>query len=127
MSFGETAQLTASAQDANGTAISGKTFTWSSSDQTIATVSTSGLVSAVADGSATITATTDGVSGTAGIAVDQTAAQLAIISGPAVPGTSLIGNDGGTNTTTLHLGKVEEMEETEKKEQAAQVVLAGTL
>ena len=76
VSFGETVQLAASAQDASGTAISGKTFTWSSSDANIATVSASGLVTAVANGSVTIMATSDGVSGTAAVDVNQVAAQL---------------------------------------------------
>ena len=78
VSFGETAQLTASAQDANGTAISGKTFTWSSSDESIATVNSSGLVSAVAAGLATITATSEGKSGTAAITVLEPVASVAV-------------------------------------------------
>jgi hypothetical protein len=76
VSLGETVQLTASAQDASGNTISGKTFTWSSSDETIATVSTSGLVTAVVNGSVTITATSSGVNGTAAVDVNQVAAQL---------------------------------------------------
>ncbi|MFQ6047702.1 MAG: PQQ-binding-like beta-propeller repeat protein, partial [Gemmatimonadales bacterium] len=52
-----------------GSAISGKTFTWASSDESVATVSSSGLVTAVASGMATITATTDAVSGEATITV----------------------------------------------------------
>ena len=81
VSLGETAQLTASAQDANGTAVSGKTFTWSSSDQTIATVNSSGLVTAVVNGAATITATVDGVNGTASILVQQAATTIAVNDG----------------------------------------------
>ncbi len=77
-SLGETVQLNASAQDANGTAISGKPFTWSSSDPSTATVSTSGLVSAVANGAATITATTDGVNGLASLTVAQAASQIVV-------------------------------------------------
>lgn len=77
VSLGETVQLTASARDANGNPVSGKSFTWASSDATVVTVSSTGSATAVADGSATITATTDGVDGTAAIAVDQMAAQLA--------------------------------------------------
>ena len=69
VSLGEIVQLTASARDASGNAISGKTFTWSSSDQTIATVSPTGLVTAIANGVATITATTDNVSGTADLTI----------------------------------------------------------
>ena len=69
VSLGETVQLIASALDANGSAIPGKTFTWSSSDGGVATVSSSGLVTAVADGSATISATGDAMSGTATVDV----------------------------------------------------------
>ena len=70
VSLGETVQLTASAQDASGTAIPGQTFTWSSSDGSVATVSPSGLVTAVAAGSATITAATAGISGAAAIRIE---------------------------------------------------------
>ena len=66
---GATVQLAASAEDAKGNAISDKTFTWSSSDESIATVSSSGLVTAVVNGSVTITATADGVEGTAAVEV----------------------------------------------------------
>lgn len=69
VSQGETVGLTASARDANGRTISGKTFSWRSSDVNIAMVSSSGLITAVSSGSVTITATTDGVSGTASIIV----------------------------------------------------------
>lgn len=64
VSVGGTQQLTATARDARGGAIAGATgFTYASSDQTKATVSTSGLVSGVAAGTSTITAalTRDGV------------------------------------------------------------------
>ncbi len=67
--LGDTATVTAQAKNAAGSVLSGKTFTWSTSDGTIATVSTSGLVTAVAVGNATITATVDAVSGTAAAAV----------------------------------------------------------
>ena len=77
LSLGETVQLTASARDASGNAVSGKSFTWTSSDQAIATVSGTGLVTAVTNGSVTITATADGFNGTATVLVDQVGAQLA--------------------------------------------------
>ncbi len=70
VSLGETLQLSATARDASGNAITGKTFTWSSSDANVATVNPSGLVTAVANGSVTITASTDGVNGTAAVDVD---------------------------------------------------------
>ena len=78
VSLGETVQLTANALDANGNTISGKTFTWSSSDESLAIVSSSGEVTAVANGSVTITATTDGVNGTATILVDQAVASVVV-------------------------------------------------
>lgn len=52
---GQTSQLTATVSPSNAT---NKTVNWSSSNSLIATVSTSGLVTAVGVGSATITATT---------------------------------------------------------------------
>ncbi len=60
--FGQRTQL-AAAQDALGNAVTGATFGWASSDTAVATVDTTGLVTAVANGSATITATTDGTDG----------------------------------------------------------------
>src|SRR5207244_7837774 len=51
------------------TPLSGRTVTWSSSNTAVATVSTSGLVSGVAPGSITISATSEGKSGTAAITV----------------------------------------------------------
>jgi uncharacterized protein YjdB len=57
---GTLVQLTATAVDANGNAITGRTFTWGSSDTAIATVSTSGRVTTKRSGVVTITATLDG-------------------------------------------------------------------
>lgn len=64
-----TVQLTAQAFDSAGGLVSGKTFTWTTSDAGIATVDATGLVTAVANGTATITATSDYVSGGATIVV----------------------------------------------------------
>ena len=66
---GNTVQLTATLKDANGNPLSGRVVTWTSDNTTAATVSSSGLVSGVAAGSATITATSEGQSGTAAITV----------------------------------------------------------
>ncbi|MEP6833043.1 MAG: Ig-like domain-containing protein, partial [Gemmatimonas sp.] len=66
---GSTAQLTAVARDANGAALNGRAISWSTSSSAIATVSQAGVVTAVAGGSATITATAEGRSGTAAITV----------------------------------------------------------
>jgi trimeric autotransporter adhesin len=66
---GATVQLTAVPKNAAGTTVPGGTPTWSSSTQSVATVSSSGLVTAVANGTSTITATIDGKSGTRVITV----------------------------------------------------------
>jgi hypothetical protein len=49
--------------------LNGRTITWTSSSGTVATVNGSGLVSGVAAGSATITATSEGKSGTGAVTV----------------------------------------------------------
>lgn len=66
---GNTAQLSAVAYDQTGAQLVGVTFQWSSSDKTIATVSSEGLVTGVAVGSARITAMTGTVSGFADVTV----------------------------------------------------------
>ena len=54
---GDTSTVTATVLDALGETISGATVMWASSDTAVATVSVTGLVTAVANGNATITAT----------------------------------------------------------------------
>jgi len=57
-----TQQLTASAKNASGSSVTA-TVTWSSSDDGIATVSSTGVVTGIARGTTTVTATTAGASG----------------------------------------------------------------
>ena len=64
-----TVQLAATPKDANGSPLSGRTITWTTGSATIATVSASGLVSGVGAGSATISASAEGQSGTSAITV----------------------------------------------------------
>lgn len=67
---GETVQLTATPRDSAGNPIlDGRLITWNSSNNTFATVSVAGLVSAVARGAVTITATCEGKIGTASVEV----------------------------------------------------------
>lgn len=66
---GHTAQLSAVAFDQTGAQLVGVTFQWSSSDQTIATVSSTGVVTGVAVGSARISAMAGTVSGFADVTV----------------------------------------------------------
>ena len=76
-----TVQLTAIAEDADGNTVEGKEFSWTSSDGTVASVSASGLVTAAGNGTATITATTDSVDGTASVSVNQAVAAVDIYPG----------------------------------------------
>src|SRR5207245_9591617 len=66
---GPTLQLTATPKDANGNPLSGRAITWSSNNTAVARVNSSGLVTGVAAGSATITATSEGKSGTSAVTV----------------------------------------------------------
>ncbi len=66
---GGTAQLTATLKDSAGNPLAGRSITWASSNPVAATVNGSGLVTGAAVGTATITATSEGKSGTATVAV----------------------------------------------------------
>jgi len=77
---GNQLSLSAQVHDALGNAETGSTgLSWSSSNTNIATVSSAGLVTAVSGGQVTISATSDGVAGTAIITVP---ALMASIDGP---------------------------------------------
>jgi uncharacterized protein YjdB len=73
MSVGQTTQLAATLKDASGNVLSGRAVTWSSSNAGVATVSSSGLVTGVAAGPTTITATSEGKSGTAAVTISNVA------------------------------------------------------
>ena len=63
-------QLTATTRDASGAVLTGRVVTWSSSNIAVATVSSSGLVTGVTvGGPVTITATSEGQSGTVTVTV----------------------------------------------------------
>src|SRR5213082_2185855 len=66
---GGTQQLAATLKDASGNALTGRSVAWTSSNAAVATIGGSGLVTAIAAGSATITAASGGKSGTATITV----------------------------------------------------------
>ena len=70
----ETQQLTATVRDQNGATMNGAVVSWTSSDGQVATVSVAGLVTAVENGSATVTASLGSASpGTALVTVLQKA------------------------------------------------------
>ena len=69
ITVGQTTTLTAQPLDANGNALTGRAVAWASSNLGVATVSDAGVVTGVAPGDATITATSEGKSGTATVTV----------------------------------------------------------
>ena len=76
--IGATTQLSATAEDANGREVPGSAFTWVSSDTLVATVDESGLVTAIGNGSATVTAASGEASGSATITVEQVATSIRV-------------------------------------------------
>ena len=69
LAVGGTARLTATPRDAAGTALTGRTVTWSSADPSIAAVDDEGQVTATAEGEVEITATSGGKVGSAAVTV----------------------------------------------------------
>jgi glucose/arabinose dehydrogenase len=60
---GQTVQLTATARNANGAVVEGRTFEWATVDAAVASVSASGLVTGLKPGPVEIRASTEGVTG----------------------------------------------------------------
>jgi uncharacterized protein YjdB len=69
LGVGQTLGMTATMRDAANNILSGRAVTWASQNQAVATVDAQGVVTAVASGSATLTATSEGVNGTTLITV----------------------------------------------------------
>ena len=80
--LGETTQLTATVRNSKNVPVSGQ-VTWSSDAPTVATVSSNGLVTAISNGQATLTATSGSLSATASATVQQVPTSLSIVSGNA--------------------------------------------
>lgn len=95
VSVGATEPFTATATDASGNAISGVTFTWSSSSTGVATINSSGVATAVAAGTTNITASASGIT--------SSAATLTVVSALGVSTTTLPGATvGSAYSATLH-------------------------
>ena len=75
--IGDSAQLQVMALDANGNAMD-VTVSLSSSDSAVASVNAAGLVSAQSNGTATVTATSGMIAGSATVTVDQQVASISI-------------------------------------------------
>ena len=100
---GQTTQLTADVRDATGAPLSGRVIVWSSSDASIASVTSQGVVTAVAPGSATISASVDGQSASVSVivaarpasAVILSPGQVTIFSGQVLQLSALVTDDRG--------------------------------
>ena len=68
-SLGATSQLSATVKDQNGATMASATVTWATSDAAVATVSSTGLVTPIAGGTATITAASGSASAAATVTV----------------------------------------------------------
>ena len=79
-------QLTATAFDAAGDTLTGAAVSWPSVNPQVASVSATGLVTAVGAGSTTIVATASGHSASATITVNQPIAKVSVVQAPAVIG-----------------------------------------
>ena len=88
---GQTVQLTATPKDANGNPLTGRAITWASGNTSVATVSTSGLVTGLTAGSATITATSEGKSGSSGVTVTAVTVPVATVTVSPANGTVFVG------------------------------------
>jgi YVTN family beta-propeller protein len=89
---GATTQATAVLKDASGNTLGGRTVTWSSSATSVATVNSSGLITGLSQGSATISATVEGKTGSASLTVVVPLPGSFSLSGPA--------NRSASNSTT---------------------------
>ena len=69
LTVGQTVQLGAQPRDASGRSLAGRTVTWSTNRSDVATVTSTGIVTAVSAGTATITASSEGRTATATMVV----------------------------------------------------------
>ena len=69
VAIGETKQLSATLKDASGNTLTGRVVTWTSSQASVATVTTAGVVTGVSAGTTVISATSEGKVGTASVVV----------------------------------------------------------
>lgn len=88
------AQVTAGAEvrSTAGAALTGRTISWSSSNAAVASVTDAGVITGVAPGVATITATSEGKSGTAALTVIQPPVASVVVGlpqGAVLPGTTV--------------------------------------
>ncbi|HUQ80387.1 MAG TPA: Ig-like domain-containing protein [Gemmatimonadaceae bacterium] len=98
LQVGQSGTLTASTLDASNNALAGRAVAWSSSNTSVATVSQAGVVTAVGPGTATITATSEGRSGTASVTVSVVPVASVTVAPPTL---SVADGQTGTLTATV--------------------------
>ena len=76
--IGDTVRLVAEAMDANGHGVAGAVVEWSSGDTAVARVDRAGLVTAMSNGTSTVTAGSGGIMAKAAITVGQVVAQVRV-------------------------------------------------
>jgi hypothetical protein len=96
---GQTVALTAVAKNADGGVVSGRAVQWASSNASVATVSASGVVTAVAEGAATVSATVAGKVGQAQVAVSR----VPVASVRVTPTTVVLESPGARQLTAVAL------------------------
>lgn len=95
---GGTVTLRAEPVDATGAEVTGRTVLWGTSAATIATVTSTGVVTGIAPGSATITATVDGINGSSIVTV--TAVPVASVTVSPSTGSLIVGQTLTLSATT---------------------------
>ncbi len=75
---GDSLQMVGTPQDAGGRTLDGRELVWTSNNASVAKVSRSGMVTAVARGTASITATSEGVAGSATLTVQDRVARVTL-------------------------------------------------
>jgi hypothetical protein len=114
-SVAATQQFLATASDGFGNLVAGQTFGWTSSNPGVATVGpTTGLATAVANGTTTIQAAIGVITGTATLTVGQAATQLAFTTQPSTttaggtitPAIQVTARDANSNPVTTFTGNV---------------------
>ena len=92
LTVGDEVQLTVTVIDQDGDTLSSQTVDYTSSDMAVASVSTTGLVSALTAGSATITATVDDVSDSVTIEVEEDTTAAVLTLDPGDTNLALVGD-----------------------------------
>src|SRR5438093_1501743 len=104
VAVGGTQQFTATLKDANGNVLSGRTVSWSSSAPLTATVSGTGLMTGLAAGTSTVSATSEGQGGTASLAVTADPPPPPAGTWPHEPSSAAVIGDQPFNTLTTSDG-----------------------